>query len=246
MTPSSDLWLTSLDPLTPLPSFFEMFLTSSVSKALRDSSRAHLERLLLVAEARSPAALSPVAKSLPPVSAELHLLAVSFLELRSLLSPSCSLVAESVYSLRRAEVEKTERGGVEQRPVGRRGRILAGVAECLEPYILYKLEVLYKDLLSRQPPPPSFNNPSSTSSSSSLPPSSSRNPPSTLSSLFTYLYPFLRLTHAGAGFAYRWLYLFGRTVHFSPLLHLLGQTVSASYHSALSSPFFPVSLPSPL
>ena len=297
-----DLWLTSIDPYSPLPSFFELFMTTSISQTIFTSTHSYLRQVLHAVSERLSEGASPPAspdasifarlrsglRALPPRLVkflerhidELHLLLLLSLECRYLrpappsspLSSSSppppspqSTFAESLYGGVRSKVVVVD-DAVNPGSQTYQVRSLDGfdwkaaaLASVLPPYIKSKLDKLYSRLAA-EPSRRAGVRPSSSPGSGAAAPSQPSSRQQRAKALFLYLYPFLHVSYEGLFFAYHWTYLFGYSVYFSPVLHLLRQTVrritaedvtpspsvmSSSLPSAPSPPPPPSSSPPP-
>lgn len=197
-----DLWLLSINPLTPLPSFHELYLCDAVSKTFHDALTRYVGIGVNYVGGRR-------------VYGEmLGRFLVGAAEVRSAATNGGSL-AEAMYGCTKSSLITTPDGSRVMSDVSKPARISLAVAE----WALWVLGVVAKkrfEEMSRSNPSP----PPTAADVASLPESLAD-----LKRLFRFLYPYLIQTTSGLSFAYKWAYLYGFTPHFTPLLHLASQTV---------------------
>ncbi len=220
-----ELWLTSIDPYTELPSFFELFMCSSITRSLRQTSRTYCQRFI-----SSVTSYAPSLSALNGFGDEVHLALVTMIESRSLLSPSCATLSETLYGCKRCRVFARDRGELSYLPLNSRERLLAAFLAALHPYLKDKADAYYERCMAEVPGPNEVASGEAVQRQSQNGGGGARGRPRTRSSptaksTFKFLYPFLHSTHEGLFFAYQWAYLFNFTVYFSPILHLLNQAV---------------------
>ncbi|KAM3570998.1 hypothetical protein VYU27_006958 [Nannochloropsis oceanica] len=140
-------------------------------------------------------------------------------------------------------------------PLTQMDRRKALLVNILAPYAKAKLDALYthwKDVLPPPPCPPSTtpnsnngrgrlrspaNGEECEHDDEELEPSLPHHEPLPLRlrRAFVSMYPLLHASYEGSFFVYQWAYLFGRTKHYSPLLHILGVVLRRLTHEDLPS-----------
>ena len=197
-----DLWLLSIDPTTPLPSFFELYLTEAINKTWRNML------------CRYSGTATQAMGGERATGETLGRVIAGVAEVRSAVMNGGSL-AETMYGCTKSKLETAPNGTrvLSDVPIPTR------VAFATSDWMLWILGLVARrkfDEINRSDTSP----PPTVADVSSIPQSLAD-----LKKLFRFLFPYLTLTSSGLSFAYRWAYLYGFTPHFSPLLHLAGQTV---------------------
>jgi len=190
-----DLWLTSIDPYSPLPSFFEMFMCTSISKTFHSTTLAYLKRALSTAQERGPTLLEPLIERVGKGGDELHAVLLAALQTKYMLQGS-ALLEESLYSCTRSNVEHKERGEKTYVALSVKARRVAAVVECLHPYLKNKLDKLYKRWKLEEEEGNMGN-----AGSGGIGGSRGGLRERSYKQMFTFLYPFLHTTHSGIFFA---------------------------------------------
>lgn len=194
-----------LDPESPLPSFFEMFMTHQIQLSLKPA----LGHVLSALSGRLPFLSSALFRL-----DETYLLLSLAIEGKMLGQQDC-LLAESLYGLRRSRIARDgwsriqSKGGVVDPGVmssltarDRRKALLLAVAI---PYLKAKLDAAHTTANEED--------------------ANQRDGLSRAQKVLLAAYPILHTTYEGSYLVAHWMYNYGRTPYFSPLLYLLGQVV---------------------
>ncbi|GMH99908.1 hypothetical protein TrST_g1079 [Triparma strigata] len=243
-----DRWITAIDPLSPLPSFFELHVCNVISKSLQDvvttysvkgstmlyeAIHAHTQRQVVTTnDATSDDEDDTTADTrlqlVELIGEYMGLLALFAAELRSSLNNSASL-AETMYGCTRSEI-RVENNVKIMAHVSRQTRVKYTVAKWTIKLLSRVAKRKYEQYEQRET---NEANPNANEAIPNSAPNRRIRIPTldqmsridSAKKLFRFLYPYLNFTAEGVAFGYQWSYLFGLTVHFSPLLHLANQTV---------------------
>lgn len=206
----------TMDPLSPLPSFLEMKMIEEAAASGERGLRLALEYVVQRAsQTRSPqwrARISQfVERAITTYGAELRLLMTYLVNRRCLKSNACASVAESLYGGRRAKLGPAGVNGQQSvLPLTDTDKTRLALVLALGPYVQERLDQMYHRFKQQ---------------------SSGRVCDGTTSvwarfqALFVAAYPFLHMTKEGTVVVYQWMFLLGKTLHFDPASHMLGQVV---------------------
>ena len=205
----------TMDHLSPLPSFLEMKMMEEAGASAERGMKLLLEYVeRRASEIQSPRWRVRIARFVEYVvkkyGAELRLVLVYLLHRRCLQSNACAPFAESLYGGRRAKLGPAGENG--QRSVLTltdmdKTRLVLFLA--LGPYIQERLDQLYQRFRQQ-----------STNGRNGTSPAWAK-----LRAFFVAAYPYLHMTKEGTILVYQWLFLLGKSLHFDPVSHLLGQVV---------------------
>jgi len=207
-----------MDPLSPLPSFLEMKMIEEATASAERGLKLGLEYVIQRAsQTRSPRWRAITARYMEYIlqnfGAELRLLLTYLVNRRCLRSNACASLAESVYGGRRAKLGPVgENGQHSVLPLSDMDRTRLALMLALGPYIQERLEQLYHRL-KQQSATQVCGTPSVWAK---------------LRTLFVTAYPYLHMTKEGTVLIYQWMFLLGKTLHFDPASHILGQVVRRS------------------
>jgi len=201
----------NVDYSSPLPSFFELFTSSTLNQSTSSFLNRHISAGLSTLDNKLHNFFPSLHRlpSLQPTSNEFQLLLLLFLEHRSLKHHSAT-VLERFYSMTRSHSKKTPNGNL-LTPLTPTDKNLSLFFHIFLPYLKSKLDKLYATLKATDSQTANTN--------------ISINNNNKTRKTFLFLYPFLHLTHDGAFIAYQFAYLFGFTLHFTPTLALTNQVV---------------------
>jgi peroxin-12 len=210
----------TMDPLSPLPSFLEMKMIEEAAASAQRGLKLGLEVVTQRAsqeQARYPRQWRAriarfVEYFIRNYEAELRLLVTYFVNRKCLRSNAGASVAESLYGGRRAKLGPVgENGQHTVLPLDDTDKTRLALILALGPYIQERLEGLYLRLKQQQSSAQMCDDTSSVWAR--------------LRAAFVAAYPYLHMTKEGTVLMYQWMFLLGKTLHFDPASHLLGQVV---------------------
>jgi Pex2 / Pex12 amino terminal region len=206
----------TMNPYTPLPSFYEMILIEEAERSSQKILKDALKRLAHKASVyrreipstswlriRVIRFLHFVEFMIKRYGAEIRLIITYFIERRCLLGNACATLAESFYSGRRVKVSQ----GNTLTSMNFQDRIRLACAIACASYLNEKLEHFFRDNDLHM-----HDNTNSGAYRKYL-------------AFLLYLRPCIRSAQSGSLLIYRFLYLIGRTVYFHPLSHFMQATV---------------------
>jgi len=194
-----DSFLSHVDTLqSPLPTFFEMFMQERILHGMRPAAH----HILSVFCDRWPVFVS-LLENFDEVYAFCSLL----LEF-NYLQKHDSLLSEHLYGMCRAKLEKQTK---KLHSLSQKDRNIALLIVVMVPYLKSKLDNICNRLKEE-----SQQNPGNHQTQSFL---------DRAKKCYVAVYPVLHVAFEGSFFIFEWLYLLGKSPHFSPTLMIAGQVV---------------------
>eukprot|EP00978_Attheya_sp_CCMP212_P013835 scaffold34882_cov52-Attheya_sp.AAC.6 len=241
---------TTIDPLSPLPSFLELMLVDATTSSGRAALSAALDATASSAATSAVAYrdgwkgrfLLAVARLGRRYRAEILLILTYAIERSCLHSKSiCATASESVYSLKRSKLypmtssdgagsSTTAYRSLARLPTHDKTRV--ALIASLGPYLKDRLDTWYQNARTREQM--GMNELEFASQQQQQQPLSHgsfdwrlqrKRTTEKIRSLFVLVYPYLHMTHEGTIVFYQWSYLVGRSVFYSPSLHALGMII---------------------
>lgn len=209
-----------VDPLSNLPSFYEMKLVDATRESGRKSLGVILGALLTELQSRvSSSQHSRVMnklyafmyRTLKNFREEIHAIIIYAMERQILRSKACATLSESVYGLTRSKISSGKISPLAQVDRTRVAFILA-----FGPYLKQYLDRLYERfriILEEN------------RWDESIRCSKYFRLVNKLKNVFVFFYPILHLAYGGLNLSYSFAYLIGKSVYYSPSLHALGLVV---------------------
>ena len=228
---------TMVDPSSTLPSFFEMKLVDATHESGIKSLISVLDAIVAQLRIRmSTSRHGTIRKKiyaglyniLTYYKDELQVLITLTIENRMLHSKACATLSESIYGLKRSRIRN---GSISEINKGDRTRVALLLA--LGPYLKKRMNEWYeKEKQKRCETVENLSN----NMDHQLDGERFLGWIRKLRASVFVLYPLFRLSYNSVDVAYKFAYLIGKTVHYNPSLHALGQVVRRITSSELSHP----------